>query len=106
MTTHKFTFDTCFERGGHDIEVSVTYGVSEYNPARLYGDYPQPADGGEVEILAIKDAFSGNDVDLTVAEEDYIYDEACTRADSDLAEYYADRDEYMADQARDRRMEA
>lgn len=102
--THKFTFDTALirnegRRDEYEIEVSVTYSVTEGAPARLYGDYPQPADDGEVEILSVK--ANGAEIDTSREEDDRLYDLACDRADSDLADWANDRDEYHADMIRD-----
>jgi len=97
MATHIFTFTTYLLRGRNEVEheVEVTYGVTD----RVAATHDQPTEGGEVEILSVK----GVD-DTTREEDDRLYDEACDRADSDLAEWHAERDEYMADQARDERM--
>ena len=35
------------ERGDEEIELAVIYDVSPFVPAVLYGDYPQPAEGGD-----------------------------------------------------------
>jgi len=106
MTTHTFKFDHIITREGRlgerDYELEITYGVTDYVAATMY----QPAEGGEVEILSIKDAFWQTEFEVSGDEEDAILDAAESRADSDLSEWYAEYEEYKADQARDRRMEA
>ena len=86
--THKFTFTTYLYRGPREIEheVEVTYSVD----AR---------EGGPVEILSVKG------VDYTSRDEDDgLYDQACDRANEDLAEWHAEQEEYRADAIRDERM--
>jgi hypothetical protein len=95
--THKFTFTTYLYRGPREIEheVEVTYSVSPYRAATM----EQPAEGGEVEILSVKG------VDYTSRDEDDgLYDQACDRANEDLAEWHAEQEEYRADAIRDERM--
>lgn len=101
MSTHVFKFDTYLYRGAceTEVEVEVTYSVSTGVPARLHGDFPHPAEDGEVEILAVKG------VEFTSRDEDNrLYDEACDRADSDLAEWHAEQEEYRAEYIREERM--
>lgn len=104
MTSYKFTFDTSFSRetarGGEiDFDVEVEYSVSAFIPAT----HMQPAEGGEVEILSVRNGFCGGLIDLTDDEEGLIYDEACDRADADIADYLAELAEYRADMIRDAR---
>ena len=98
--THKFTFDTALirnegRRDEYGIEVSVTYSVTEGAPA----SYIQPADDGEVEILSVK--ANGAEIDTSRDEDDRLYDLACDRANSDLAEWASEQEEYHADMIRD-----
>lgn len=91
----KFTFTTHIERGNREIELDVEYDVSERVEAILYGDYPQPAEGGEVELLSIK--HNGSPFALSVEEDNVIYDQACDRADDDLRQYHIDREDDWAE---------
>lgn len=103
---YKFNFTSYLYRGPteREYEVEVTYSVTPGAPARLYGDYPQPADDGEVELLSITGDLEW--AELTEAEVDRLYDEACDRADSDLAEHFAEAEEYRAEQRREDACEA
>lgn len=96
MSTHQFTFTMWLYRGRNEVEheIEVTYSVSPSAPATYY----QPAEDGEVEILKV----TGVEY-TTETEDDQIYDTACDRADQDLAEWYAERDEYLAESRREER---
>lgn len=103
----QFIFTTSIERGDDEIDVRVVYDVSPIIPARLYGDYPQPAEGGEVEI--IKAEFVGVGAasmpsPLTDAEYEALQDEAEARAQSDLADEAADRADWRYQEYRDRQL--
>lgn len=100
MMAHTFTFTDYLYRGHmeREVEVEVTYSVTPFVPAVLYGDYPQPAEGGEVEILSVRR--DGVELDTSSEEDALLHDHACDRADDDLAAYYADRDEYRAEARR------
>lgn len=103
----RFIFTTSIERGDDEIDVRVVYDVSPFVPAVLYCDYPQPAEGGEVEI--IKAEFVGVDAatmpaPLTDAEYDALQDEAEARAQSDLADEAADRADWLYQERRDRQL--
>lgn len=97
----RFTFPDTLYRGRNEreYEVEVTYTVTDRVPAT----YWQPAEGGEVEIISV--THNGAEFDTTGEEDNILYDHACDRADEDLADYYADRDEYRAEMARERRDE-
>jgi len=87
------------ERNETEVEVAVTYTCTPF----IAATHEQPAEGGEVEITS---AIEASDDPLTEDELERIYDDACGRAQSDMAEEDADRQDYMAEQARDRRMDA
>lgn len=94
-----FTFETYVYRGPYEREhsVEVTYSVTPGCPARLYGDYPHPAEPDEIEIVgAVADG-----IELYDAEWDRLHDEACDRAAEDMAEYYAEAAEARAEMRRD-----
>lgn len=96
--SHTFQFTDYLYRGRmeREIEVIVTYTVTDRIPAT----YWQPAEGGEVEVISVK--HNGAEIDTTREEDDLLYDHACDRADEDLADLYADRDEYRAEMRRER----
>lgn len=99
----KFSFTTYLYRGPteREYEVEVTYSVTPFVPAVLYGDCPQPAEGGEVELQSITGQLEW--AELTEVEVDRLYDEACDRADSDLVEWHAEAEEYRAEMRREDR---
>mgnify|MGYP000028189555 CR=1 FL=1 len=103
MSAHTFTFTDWLYRGRNEreYEVEVTYSVTPGSPAILYGDYPQPADDGEVEILSVK--HNGAEFSTSSEEDNILYDHACDRADEDLAEYFAEAAEYRAEMRREDR---
>lgn len=90
-----FHFITYVYRGPteREHEVEVTYSVTPGRAACLYGDYPHPAEPDEIEIVSA----NADGVELYDHEWDSIYDEACDRADQDMAEYHADAAEYLRD---------
>lgn len=90
----RFTFDTAIERGDDEIEVRVAYEVSPF----ISATYWQPAEGGEVEIISITPDT------LTEAEEEKVYAECEARAPEDEADAYADHQDYLYEQYRDRQM--
>lgn len=94
----KFTFTDYLYRDPteREYEVEVTYSVTPVVPARLWGDCPQPAEGGEVELLSITGALEW--AELTEAEVDRLYDAACDRSGEDLAEWHAEAEDYRAEQ--------
>jgi len=106
MSTQTFTFESYVLRGANEREwpVTVTYQVTPGYPARLYGDYPHPAEDDEIEV--IKATISSDTYDVTDAEYDSLFDEACMRADDDMADYYADAAEFLAELAAERRAAA
>lgn len=87
---HTFTFTDYLYRGRmeREAEVEVTYSVTPFVPAVLYGDYPQPAEGGEVEILSVR--HDGAELDTSSEEDALLHDHACDRADDDLMQYRID----------------
>lgn len=99
----RFPFTTYIERGEDEIELAVIYDVTAFVPARLYGDYPQPAEGGEVELISIK--HKGAEFTLTDAEESALITECEERAGSDMAEEAAEAAEWRAQSRRDALME-
>lgn len=65
---------TTIERDGREIEINVEFDATPFVPAT----YWQPAEGGEIEILAVFDGATALDPPLTEAEEskvmDYLYE--------------------------------
>ncbi len=104
----RLSFETTIERENDSIDVDVIYTVTPYRPAVLYGDYPQPAEGGEIEIISVlpSGAAKGSpQLDLTEAENETLTDEAHERANSDLAEEQAAKADYLYDMRRDELLE-
>jgi len=95
----RFPFDTTIERGDEEIEVRVIYDITPLIPARLYGDYPQPAEGGDVEIISIRR--DGKPFVLTDAEEGALLNECIERSGEDMAEEAAAAAEWRAQARRD-----
>lgn len=95
----RFPFTHHIERGDDEIELAVVYDVSPFIPARIYGDYPQPAEGGEVEIISVR--YKGQEFTLTDAEEVALQAACEERAPSDVAEERAEAAEWQAQCARD-----
>lgn len=95
----RFPFDTTIDREDEEVEVRVIYDVTPMIPARLYGDYPQPAEGGEVEIISI--TRDGKPFQPTQSEEATLLLECEERAQSDMAEEAAEAAEWRAQSRRD-----
>jgi hypothetical protein len=98
----RFTFDTEIERGDFDVELRVTYSVTPFVAARLYGDYPQPAEGGEVELISVQ--HNGKPFKLADEEEEAILQECADRAASDMAEEAAAAADWKYQEYRDRQL--
>lgn len=96
----RFSFDTTIERGDDEIELRVVYDVSPYVPARLYGDYPQPAEGGEVEVISVK--HDGKEIVLTDDEEAALQAACEERAPQDMEDERAAREDWKCQEWRDR----
>lgn len=96
----RFPFETSIERGDEEIELRVIYDVTPFVPARLYGDYPQPAEGGEVEIISVTRA--GKPFDLTDAEEEALLAECEERAQSDIEDEASAAADWLYQERRDR----
>ena len=98
------TFTTWVYRGRNEREheLEVTYRAAAGTPARMYGDYPHPAEPGEVEIIRV--TYDGEDFDTTREEDDLIYEEAVRRAPEDCAEYLSEAAEYRAEMRREERI--
>lgn len=99
----RFPFTHYIERGDEEIELSVVYDVTPIVPARLYGDYPHPEEGGDIEIISVKR--NGEEFALTDAEEDALRTACEERAHSDMAEEAAEAAEWRAQSRRDALME-
>lgn len=91
------------ERGDEEIELAVIYDVSPFVPARLYGDYPQPAEGGDVEIISVK--CDGEPFNLYPHEEAALQSACEERAQSDIEDEAAEAAEWSAQSRRDALME-
>ena len=103
----QFTFDTTIERDDESLDVTVTYEVSAYVPARLYGDYPQPAEGGEVEIVSVVPCGTPRgtpEMKLSNKEMQELIEAAQERSDDDLADEEAAEGDYRYDMMREERM--
>lgn len=98
----RFPFDTVLERGDDGLNVRVIYSMTPPVPARLYGDYPQPAEGGEIEIISVTS--HGKPVHLTEAEEEALLEECLERSGDDWAEEQAAAMEWRAQCRRDDEM--
>lgn len=99
----RFPFTTTIEVGDDEIELSVIYDVTPFVPAQLYGDYPQPAEGGEVELISVK--LGGADCQLSDEQEAALIRECEERANTDIAEEQAEAAEWRAQSRRDALME-
>jgi hypothetical protein len=101
--SHTFTFETtiCRGRNEREYQVAVTYTVTPGCPARLYGDYPHPAEDAEIEV--IKAVVLDGD-ELTEAEWEQIQTEAEADAVDAIADEYAEAAEYRAEQRADQLM--
>lgn len=95
----RFPFTHYIERGDEEIELAVIYDVSPFVPAVLYGDYPQPAEGGEVEIISVK--CDGKAFGLYPHEEAALQIDCEERAGSDIETERSDAAEWDAQSRRD-----
>lgn len=95
----RFPITHYIERGDEEIELSVIYDVSPFVPAILYGDYPQPAEGGEVEIISVK--CDGAEFGLYPHEEAALLAACEERAQSDMEDEAAEAAEWHAQSRRD-----
>jgi hypothetical protein len=102
MTTKRFSFDTCIERGDAEIELRVVYSMIAGSPPHLYGDYPHPGDPDEFEIVSVKS--EGKPFSLTDAEESLILERCQDHGPEDWAEDYATEMDWRAQDKRDRLM--
>ncbi len=84
MSSQRFQFTVDHMIGRNEVELTVTYSVTPGCPARLYGDYPHPAEDAEVEIVSIK--HKGTPVTLSDEEEDALLQQAIERSGEDMAE--------------------
>jgi hypothetical protein len=78
----EFEFDTTIEINDVEHEVTVEVAVSDYYPAKTYGPPEKcyPAEGGDVELLSVKDAATGEDVKLPTNVEDRLVELAYEKA--------------------------
>jgi len=44
---------TCHKGYGAELQIEVEFSCSPFVPAVLYGDHPQPEEGGEREIVSV-----------------------------------------------------
>ena len=98
----RFPFTHYIERGDEEIELTVIYNVSPFVPAVLYGDYPQPAEGGEVEIISVK--CDGAEFGLYPHEEAALQTACEERAQSDVEAEASDAAEWREQSRRDEMM--
>ena len=95
----RFPFTHYIERGDEEIELAVIYDVSPFVSAVLYGDYPQPAEGGEVEIISVK--CDGAAFNLYPHEEAALQKACEERAVSDIEAERSEAAEWRAQSRRD-----
>lgn len=95
----EITFETTIEREDESIDVEVTYEIMPYRPAIRYGDHPQPAEGGEPEILSITVAGEENppEFELTDKEMESLINEIHNRYQDDIADQESDYGDYIRD---------
>ncbi len=96
----RFTFDADIELGGEEIEVRVTYDVTPFVAAT----YWQPAEGGEVELIAVK--HDGKPITLPDDVEAALLERAEMRAQDDLQDEAAAEADWRYQEYRDRQMMA
>lgn len=96
----QFTVDHMI--GRREVELVVTYSVTAGRPARLYGDYPHPAEPDEIEIVSIK--HNGQSITLSDEEEEALWELAIGRAGDDLADEYASEADWRYQEYRDRQL--
>ena len=96
MSDCEFKFETLRHdsRGGEKV-IEVTYAASRPVAARLYGDYPQPAEGSECEILKV--SCGGEEINLFDNEYQALLDLCHERVAEDFAGHDADAEEYRAE---------
>lgn len=99
----RFPFTTYIERGDDEFELRVIYDVTPGTPARLYGDYPHPAEPAEVEIISV--THNGKPFATTDEELEKIFAEAEERCGEDMAEEAEAAAEWREQSRRDRMMD-
>lgn len=99
MSTRRFQFTVDHMVGRREIELRVTYSMSPPVAEQLYGDYPHPAEGAEIEIVSIK--HNGQPFKLSDEEEEALLEQAIERSADDWADDVAAEMEWRADQRRD-----
>ena len=79
---YKFEFETTICINECDREVVVEAEVSDFWPAQTYGPPERcyPDEGGEVELLSVKDAQTGEEITLPSDVEEALIDQATERA--------------------------
>lgn len=97
--TVRFPFTCYLARGEEEIVVRGAYEVRPGCPERRYGDYPQPAEPDEVEVLSV--TTDPPTVTLTEAEHERIEDYCAERAAEDWADYLFDAYERRAEMRAD-----
>ncbi len=103
----RFPLATTIERDGQDIDLRVIYDVTPYIPATgpTYSCGGQPAEGGEVELISVRQ-LNGLDFALTDAEEAALIAECEERAGDDMAEEAAAAEDWKFQEACDRQLMA
>jgi FKBP-type peptidyl-prolyl cis-trans isomerase (trigger factor) len=94
----RFTFDADIEVGGEAFDVRVAYDVTPFVAAT----YWQPAEGGDVELIAI--TRDGKPITLPDDVERELHERAEARAKDDLQDEADAEADYRFDQYRDRQM--
>ncbi len=93
----RFDRSTTIHRDGRDIDISVEFDATPFVSAT----YWQPAEGGEIEILAVYDGATAIDPPLTDAEESQVLDHLYeSLSDADFDDGGPDPDDW-----RDRRID-
>ena len=79
----------------YDVELDVTFDITPYKPAKLWGDDALPEEGGEIDIeyvylegVDVTKLFSGEVIEM-IEEQCYAYAES--KADDDAADFLADQ---------------
>lgn len=94
----RFQFTVDHMIGRHEVELVVTYSVTPFIDAT----YWQPAEGGECEIVSIKE--KGVEIVLSPDEEAALLEMAEARCRDDLEQEAADEADWRYQEYRDRQL--
>lgn len=93
----KFWFETSIINDDEELDVEVEYEGTPYVPATYY----QPAEGGEVYVLSVKDS-KGKEMELTEEQELKIFHECQDRLQDDIEAEQDAYGDYKYEEYRDR----